>query len=61
MNGEQLLQKLLALTPEQRQLDVVVEGEDGWLYSADDLRIAKEHHGREDIDGTDTIVITNNF
>ena len=61
MNGEQLLQKLQVLTPEQRQHDVVVEGEDGWLYGASDLRICKEHHGKEDEKGTDTIVITNNF
>lgn len=61
MTGEQLLQKLQSLTPQQRQLEVVVEGEDSWLYAANDLRIVKEHHGREDDKGTDTIVITNNF
>lgn len=34
MNGEQLLQALLTMNPEQRQFPVVVEGADHWFYDA---------------------------
>ncbi len=62
MTGEELLQLLLLLTPEQRQLEVVAEGGEGWLYGAAALRICKELNGREDDRrGTPAIVITNNL
>lgn len=61
MTGQQLMDKLASLTPEERSKEVVVEGENGWLYAASDVRMALEHHGKEDDKGTPAIVITNNF
>ncbi len=47
MTGQQLLQELQSLDPEDLKKEVVVEGEDGWLYAASNVELIAEHEGRE--------------
>jgi hypothetical protein len=47
MTGQQLLQELQSLSPEQLAMEVVVEGDEGWLYGAARVELVKEHEGQE--------------
>ena len=51
MNGEQLLEALLNLTPEQRKLPVVACGDDRWYYDQHCLNLECINNGREDDEG----------
>ncbi len=57
MNGEQLLQALLKLTPEQRQLPVVAADHERWYYNVDSLDFAHINWGRKE-DGKEPNSIT---
>jgi len=61
MSGDDLLQKLLEMSAEERKLPVVVEGENGWFYGASDVGITNEKDGKEDFAGQPCIAIRNNF
>ncbi len=50
MTGESLLQKLLALTPEQRKLPVVAGGYEAWYYDMSGLELLNVNEGVEDED-----------
>lgn len=56
MNGQELLEQLQKLTPEQRQLCVVVEHE-GWHYDTTCVRLINCNDGLENEDPDEAVPI----
>lgn len=48
MTGEDLLQALSKLSPEERKLPIVVEGQDNWYYDASKIEVVFCNEGRID-------------
>jgi hypothetical protein len=58
LNGEQLLEKLHRLTPEQLKLEVVGGDFEGWFYDLNTLSILCVKEGRETDGEPNTIALS---
>lgn len=47
MTGQELLDSLMKLTPDQLSLPVVAQGDDRWYYDVHSLKLSNVEKGRE--------------